>query len=335
MIVRWTSGRSATAWVVWATVFMALGRPLTIRAAEPTTVADAAKRLDLSAFPPAGKVKEAFHGTIAQLVYETEGAIAVVFEQIKQELNKRGWQPLPDGTITDEYASATFANGDSHVSVSVMPGSDPGTCRTTIVQHGNRVLGDLPLPAGAKELFVGPISAMYTIPQAVDQAWTDYDQQLRSAGWIPYGDAVVQRFYKRNALRLTVMITSAPAQNDQTMVQLSTELMSADLPVPPEADQVQYSDSPTQVTFRDPRKVDDMLKTYGPQLTAIGWKATTEQPIKERFEQFQIFRNAAGEMLELELRPLGDDGTRVSAHFSTAKDVERMQQAVDQAVKRP
>lgn len=298
---------------------------------EPVTVAEAAKLLDLRELPFAGKIREEQHRTIAQAFYETESSISDAYKQLTEQLAKRGWKPLPDGTVTDQYASATYANGDALLSLSIMPGTKPELCRVTLNQHGNRILADLPLPDGATEQFSSPIMKMLNCPASVDATTKDLDGKLRAAGWTAYGIAGPQRFYKKNAVKLTTFVSEAPAQNNQTMLQLTTELMSADLPAPEEADQVQYSDSPTQVTFRDPREVREMLKTYQPQLLALGWKPTTEHPIIDGFEQFLILRTDAGEMLELNMRPIGDEGTRVVVRYRTLEEVKRMEEAAAKA----
>jgi hypothetical protein len=151
-------------------------------------------------------------------------------------------------------------------------------------------------------------------------------EQVRSlflnAGWEPYGEAGETQYFKRNAVKLSATVGAAPAQGGKTVITYGSEQLSADLPVPPKSDRVQYSDP--QVSFDVPGTVVDVDKFYRDALGKRGWKATTDKPIEISIYQVLIFRNQPKDLIELKMKDLDDGRTRVLAEFQTAAQVEEM-----------
>ena len=70
-------------------------------------------------------------------------------------------------------------------------------------------------------------------------------------GWVPYGKAGDTDFFKQNAILVTATVSSAPAQGGKTMIQYSNQLISADIPAPPNVDDLRYVDEPPGINVCD------------------------------------------------------------------------------------
>jgi hypothetical protein len=75
------------------------------------------------------------------------------------------------------------------------------------------------------------------------------------------------------------------------MIQLSSELLSVDLPAPPAMLRAAYADSTKTLSFDVDMTPDALATFYRDELGKSGWKATTEKPVKDGFGLLMIFRN--------------------------------------------
>src|SRR6185436_8009254 len=83
-----------------------------------------------------------------------------------------------------------------------------------------------------------------------------------------------------------------------------TELMSADLPAPPDVADPRYDDTNRKLDFDAPQdQTAAIIAFYQQRLPKQGWKATSEKPITDDIKktQFLIFRNPQKELLALDL----------------------------------
>ena len=67
--------------------------------------------------------------------------------------------------------------------------------------------------------------------------------------------------------------------------------MSADLPAPADAQQLQYADVNAQLFFDTGATQQEIADFYRKAMGKSGWKATTDSPIKIDFKHEMIFRN--------------------------------------------
>ena len=65
-------------------------------------------------------------------------------------------------------------------------------------------------------------------------------------GWVPYGKAGDSDYFKQNAILATVTVSSAPARGGKTIIQYSNQLISSDIPAPPNVDDLRYVDEPPE-----------------------------------------------------------------------------------------
>lgn len=308
--------------VVGCRVACALGLVLLLSqaslAAGPATVAEAAKTLNLAKFPRLPMANPPQTATVANLSYSAPAKVDAAYKFQKTTLEKQGWKELPGGYVTDQYASGTFSKNGYKVSVSVIP--DGETAGVMLNSHGNVDLAKLPLPAGTKPLYEGPVSRMVVTEAAAAETKAAIRELLKKAGWSAYGVAGETDFFRQNAVRLGVTVQSAPAQGNKTVIDMQATLMSVELPAPESAEGLQYSDSTMAISFDSPQSIPELCDYYRKALAPAGWKATTDQPIKLDFREALIFRNPAKELAELQVHTF-EGKTRALLKFQTAEMV--------------
>jgi hypothetical protein len=170
-------------------------------------------------------------------------------------------------------------------------------------------------------------------PWSVEETAKKISQALIGAGWTPYGAPIGSWQFKQNGVRLNVSVMAAPAQNNRTVVQISSEQMSADIPVLEGAEGIQYSDSTRSVLFDHPASPSDVFASLRSMLEQRGFEPTTESPIKIDFREHLIFRNPSKDMMEI-ICHVVDGKTRTEVEYQDAAAVEKLNQAVEAEVAR-
>ena len=132
----------------------------------PATVEQAAKVLDLSTFPLMDGAKSAESRHVANASYVAPGDAKKALEFHRKAFVAQGWKELPNSTTTDESASAMFARNGFVVSLSVIP-FEKTDVSVRLQNLGNVKPGQLPVPPGAKPVYVGDPTAMYETATAV------------------------------------------------------------------------------------------------------------------------------------------------------------------------
>jgi hypothetical protein len=214
----------------------------------PATVEQAARVLDLSTFPLMDGAKPLDSPQVANLFYLATGDVKTAFEFNRKALLVQGWKELPNSSVTDQSASGMFSRNGFVVFVSVTPNGD-GSLQVRLQNQGNVKPGKLPVPPNAKPVYVGDSTAMYETEAAVPATVDACRNLFVAQGWVPYGDAGDSAMFKQNANLVTATVSSAPAQGGKTMIQYSNQLISADIPVPPNVEDLRYVDEPPELTF--------------------------------------------------------------------------------------
>jgi hypothetical protein len=297
----------------------------------PLTAAEAAKRLDLRTLPVPADTGDSRQRTIASLFYEAPGSIETIYPPLKTELQKRGWKELPEAMVTPAYASATYQNKDSRLSLTLSPAGDKVTVMMN--QHGNIALDKLPMPKGVQTLYAGPVSLLLTATDSPEKTHEAVSKLLLAKGWQPYGSAGDTRFYRQNAVRLGVTASAAPAQGGKTMIQLESTLMSVELPAPKSAEGLSYADVTTTISFDSAEPLEAIDAFYRKTLAPAGWEATTENPIKVSIYDTVIFRNPAKDLIELRMQTVEGKSRAMVIHQSAAQ-VAEIEAAAEKAVKK-
>jgi hypothetical protein len=304
----------------------------------PATVAEAAKAIDLSTLPLVKDAEKPQQCRVAGLSYKAPCTVKNAFEFHRKQLLDRKWKELPGGYASDQSSNATFARDGFSLSLTVFSagksaGNAAEEASVTIANHGNVKLDKLPLPAGAKPMFAGPVSAMYVTDKSVKETAESCKKLLLAQGWRPYGTAGETQFFKQNAVRLSAYITAAPAQGGKTMLTYSTEQMSADLPAPDDATNLQYADVTRQLFFDSGESQRETADFYRKILKKTGWQATTDTPIQIDFKRELIFRNPGMDMLTLEMTDV-EGKTRVLLKLQSAAEVAELERLAKAEIER-
>jgi hypothetical protein len=289
----------------------------------PVTVEQAASVLDLSTFPLIDGAKPPWPRGVASLSYEAPGDVKSVFEFQRKKLAEQGWKELPNSSRTEQAASAMFARKGFVVSVSVFP-HEAKTMSIFIQNHGNIQPSKLPRPAGVKPVFVGDASAMYVTDAAVATTADACRKLLLGDSWIAYGSAGDSNYYKQNAIRIEVTVSSAPAQGGKTMISYSSELMSADLPAPPDATESRYSEQTRELSFDTAADQKAVIDFYKETLAKAGWQPTLEHTVTIDDKEEMIFRNPAKDMLTLAMPPARGGKQSVSLQHQSAAEIAEL-----------
>jgi len=298
----------------------------------PATVEQAARILDLSTFPLMDGAKPSESGHLANLSYAATGDVNAAVEFNRKALVAQGWKELPNSSVTEQSASAMFSRSGFVISLSVTRNDQAGDVYVRLQNLGNVKPGRLPVPSGAKPVYVGDPTAMYATEAAVPATADACRNLLVAQGWVPYGDAGDSAIFKQNAILATATVSSAPAQGGKTMIQYSTELISADIPAPPGVEDLRYVDEPPELTFQTAGNEDAIVDFYRKTLTATGWKSTLDHMVAVDDKPTMIFRNPAKDMLTLSVPGVLRGKLLFSVRFQSAAEIaERDRKIKEQA----
>ena len=296
----------------------------------PATVEQAAKVLDLSTFPLPDGAKPLESPQVANLFYLSKGDVKSAFEFNRKALLGQGWKELPNSAVTDQYANAMFARSGFVVFLSVTPSGD-GSLQVRLQNQGNVKPGKLPVPPNAKPVYVGDSTAMYESQAAVAATADACRNLLVAQGWVPYGTAGDSAFFKQNANLVTATVSSAPAQGGKTMIQYSSQLISADIPAPQGVDDLRYGDEPPELTFETKQNQDAIVDFYRKTLAATGWKSTLDHMVDIDEKPTMIFRNPAKDMLTLAATGVLRDKLLFSVRFQSAAEIAELDRRIKEA----
>ena len=285
----------------------------------PATVEQAAKVLDLSTFPQMDGAKSAESRHVANLSYVAPGDAKKALEFNRKAFVDKGWKELPNSTISDDSASAMFARDGFVVSLSVIPFEKDGVS-VRLQNLGNVKPGKLPVPPGAKVVYQGDPTAMYSTDATIAATTDAIHNAFVAQGWVPYGKDPNTPVFKQNAILASAYISSAPAQGGKTSIQYSTQLISADIPAPQGVEELRYVDEPPELTFNTANK-DAVVEFYRKALAALGWKSTMDKLVDVDGGPTMIFRNPANEMITLSMPYVFGDKLGVSVRYQSASEI--------------
>ena len=294
----------------------------------PATVEEAARVLDLSTFPLMNGAKSAESRHVANLSYVAPGDAKKALEFNRRTFVAQGWKELPNSSITDDSASAMFARNGFVVALSVIPFSQGGMS-VRLTNLGNVKPGKLPVPPNTKPVYVGDPTAMYVTEAAVSATADAVRSLFVAQGWVPYGKAGDSDYFKKNAILATATVSSAPAQGGKTMIQYSNQLISSDIPAPPNVEDLRYVDEPPELTFATRGSQDAVADSCRKILAAAGWKSTTDKLIDIDEKPTMIFRNPAEDMITLSIPyNYGDNKLGVSVRFQSAAEIAELDRRI-------
>ena len=295
---------------------------------KPATVEQAAQVLDLSTFPLMDGAKPERARHLAHLTYAATGNVKAGFDFHRNTLTAQGWKELPNSSVTEQSASALFARSGFILSLAVLASGKSGDFSVMLQNHGNIKPGQLPVPPGTKPVYVGDSAAMYATEAAVPATAEACRNLFLAQGWVPYGGAGDSAEFKQNAVVATATVSVAPAQGGKTMIQYSTQLVSADIPAPPNVEDLRYVDEPPELTFDTAPDQNAVVDFYRKNLAATGWQSTLDHTVPVDNLPTMIFRNPGKDMLTLKMSGASRGRLHVSVRFQSAAEIAELERKI-------
>ncbi len=185
----------------------------------------------------------------------------------------------------------------------------------------------LPLPAGTKKVFLDANTAIYSIGTPPGATAEACEKLLLNQGWVPYGFSGDTRYYKRGNTRLLANVQAAFGKDKGSMISFTSEPLSADIPLPPGTEDVQYNNSAKRLGFLTTLAPEGVADFYRKALAPAGWSTTMETPDKSDFIHVFILRSPKDEMIRIEMTPTSGK-LRTVATYQTAEEVATERQRV-------
>jgi hypothetical protein len=182
----------------------------------------------------------------------------------------------------------------------------------------------LPKPPGWKAVAETPDVAIYEAPGAAEAVRQDVAKAFAAAGWTPYGSTGETRSFKKGRVKAQSTVNPPPAPTAKTMVSFMVEALSADLPLPPDGKDVQFTSSTKELGFTTGQTPEELAVTYGKLLEPAGWFTKMAKPDQDELDRVMIFRHATEGKIELKVRPL-EVGWRATATYQTQAEVDAEQ----------
>ena len=147
---------------------------------------------------------------------------------------------------------------------------------------------------------------------------------LSTADWELFNQTGDQMTFRNNAFLIRAQLSEVDDDAKEVLISLELEIMSIDLAAPPNATNVVYFDSSTELRFNTTIASQELVQFFAKSLSADGWKSTTPAPIaKESFAaepelwEELIFLNDSKDEIKLEIRKQRD-AKQVRAIFRTS-----------------
>lgn len=308
---------------------------------EAATIEEATKVLDLRQLSLPPMAEPSGDRQLSSMTYNTAEDPKTAYKFHQDQLVKAGWKELPGTSLDAAYAAGSFQKTGYTLSITTTMISE-GKTMVALNNHGNVELSSLPVVKGAESVFANAITAIYSTKEPVEKVTAATKELLTNAGWTSYGENNLgdeQKIFnlKKNAILLNVMISVAPAQNNQTSIMMNVSLMPADLPAPADAKELQFTPMFKTLSLQTAMDYDAVGKFYQTELGKKGWKSTApEVSVSDddfgRPQGLMVFRNTAEDMITLNLKKI-EDVTDVTVKHQTKAEWKEEEERAKEAIK--
>jgi hypothetical protein len=169
---------------------------------------------------------------------------------------------------------------------------------------------------------------MYATEAAVPATAEACRDLFLAQGWSAYGGAGDSAEYKQNAILVTATVSVAPAQGGKTMIQYSTQLISADIPAPPNVEDLRYVDQPPELIFDAAVDQNAIVDFYRKNLAGRGWQSTLDHTVPIDDLPTMIFRNPGKDMLTLSMSAGSRAKLHASVRFQSAAEIAELDRKI-------
>lgn len=308
---------------------------------DAATIEEAAKVLDLRTLELPAAAEPSDDKQLSSMTYNTAEDPKTAYKFHQTQLVKAGWKELPGTSLDAAYAAGTFQKSGFTLSITTTMIGE-GKTMVALNNHGNVELSSLPVVKGAESVFANAITAIYSTKESVDKVTVATKELLTRAGWTAYGEDDLgdeQKIFnlKKNAILLNVMISVAPAQNNQTSIMMNVSLMPVDLPAPADAKELRFTPMFKTLSLQTAMDYEAVGKFYQTELGKKAWKSTAPKVSvsDDDFGQsvgLMVFRNPAEDMITLNLKKI-EDVTDVTVKHQTKVEWKEEEERAKEAIK--
>lgn len=299
---------------------------------KPATVADVLRVLDFAEFPLIDGADSGAQFRLAGVNYTADATVKQAIGRVREKFNERQWSEMSGGYLSAEGGTTSFRREGYLVSVSISALAKSGKVKISMVNRGNLDLKRLPVPKDAKPLYSGPFSEGYASDLDLEKTAKAVRSLLQSKGWQFFGESGHSLLFRQNAVLLTAEVAPDPDQDGKSVIRLSAELMSVDLPALPDSRETRYLDELKSLEFESSAAADEILGFYRAALEKTDYRPTTDKPVEQEQNQVLVFANPRKEQVTLQLAP---DGERVKVqlvHRTAAERAALSRQAAEPTV---
>lgn len=190
-------------------------------------------------------------------------------------------------------------------------------------------LSRLPRVAGAKVVYAGPTSTIYTTAGSVEQAAEAVSKALAADGWQAYGDPfsqaapnAAQRImnFKKGPQAIVAFVSVAPAQGNATSVSYTANALANDLPFPKDASDIGFAPERPHLRAMSGQAVSALLDFFRKEMGGLGYQSWTGKPEQVSDKgALTFFTRDSQKILVLSLSRNDEGRTRIDISPTTAR----------------
>lgn len=310
-MIGWYYSRSVM--VVLGCLFMVRGSFSALPATDGTVPAhlqDAVALLDLSKFPALPGASRSSATVAVNSCTVPKGDVGKAIAFYREKLAALGWKEETDAKLKFESAQGAqlffYKEGFIlYVSMGVSP--NDGELNAVVIYLGNIDARVLPRLTGAKVLSAGPDRLIYETELKPEAVRAFFAEALKKQGWLEYKRPIPkgipadafgnEQKFTRHGLKIELMTME---QEQKLRIFVNINLMSAEWPILPDADAMEYENSPLFLLYHTSKTPEQVSDFYSTELSKLGWKAQAVKPGKKPGFTTQTFEREGQRPLKLE-----------------------------------
>ncbi len=296
-----------------------------------------AKMLDLSALPTIDGTNFLLKSA-AVISAVAPGPMSDVIGFYQKTLAAQGWEKFdPPGSTppTAEYGSFHFTKDGhvAHLSVSPSTGQDKKPITHVNMQnHGNLDTRTLPRRAATPNAASSQSNSSYFTPNAPSEEAAWIAGELKKEGWEEYGSYYAplagvkdnfNRTYRKQGYTLGVYVGATLLEGKPTTVSYMVHALSHELPAPPGAAKLQFSDRAWKMNCEIAGDFKAVGEFYQKAMPAAGYKPLPGEEPQSTYWNLR-FGTDADDLVMVQVSSKDGETTKVSVHGLSAAVLAEM-----------
>jgi hypothetical protein len=300
-----------------------------------------AKIIDFTTLPVPEGATRADRTLSSKLQMMVQATVTEAVSFYLDELSAMGWKA--DGNKTNVSEGFVFLTKDGHVvSLSVFPTDEKKPeCRVNMTFCGNLDTRTLPRSDGSKLLHGSQTHTIYTTPYEVVAEAEWISKTLSAQGWQRYirakaskskSDKLRMFNLRKQGYTLSVFVSTAPAEGNQTSVQYGVSALGHELPAPDDAVGVEFDDTAWTLDCELPRPMEAGVDFYRQAMPAAGYKALRGEQPQATYVNLR-FGTEAGDVVNVQVAKKDDKTSKISIFGISAATMEKLRKEEEKRTK--